>query len=450
MQDSKLLTGSITKSLILFALPMIAGNLLQQCYNIADTIIVGRFLGANALAAVGSAYTLMVFLTSIILGLCMGSGASFSISYGRGNLDRLKTGIFQSFVFIGLVTLVINLLVFLAIDFIIWFLRIGDVQVAGLMKDYLLVIFAGIAATFLQNFFSCLLRALGDSKTPLIFLAISAILNIILDLVFICVCGWGVAGAAFATILSQWVSGIGLTIFTLHAFPELRPERQHMRWNRTIFHEITSFSFLTCLQQSVMNFGILLVQGLVNSFGPVVMAAFAAAVKIDTFAYNPVQDFGNAFSTFIAQNYGAGKSDRIHKGIRSAFLLVAGFSVLISVIVVVLAKPLMGIFIDAEEVDIIAAGAHYLHVEGACYIGIGMLFLLYGLYRAVARPGMSVVLTVISLGTRVVLAYVLSAIPAIGVTGIWLSVPIGWALADLTGLLYWRRLSKRGLTFERS
>ena len=446
MQESTLLSGNITKSLLIFALPMIAGNLLQQCYNIADTIIVGRFLGTNALAAVGSAYTLMVFLTSIMLGLCMGSGASFSISYGRGDRDRLRVGIFQSFVFIGLVTLVINVLVFVGCDFIIWFLRVGDAEVADLMKTYLLVIFAGIAATFLQNYFSCLLRALGNSKVPLVFLAVSAVMNIVLDLLFVCVFYWGVAGAALATILSQWVSGIGLALYTLRAFAELRPERRHMRWDGEIFHEITSFSFLTCIQQSVMNFGILLVQGLVNSFGPVIMAAFAAAVKIDTFAYNPVQDFGNAFSTFIAQNYGAGKAERIRRGVRSAFLTAAVFSILVSAVVVLFAEPLMTIFIDESETEIIAAGVHYLRVEGAFYVGIGILFLLYGLYRAVARPGVSVVLTVISLGTRVVLAYALSAIPAIGVTGIWAAVPIGWALADIAGIWYWRKLSRRGET----
>ena len=190
----------------------------------------------------------------------------------------------------------------------------------------------------------------------------------------------------------------------------------------------------------------MLVQGLVNSFGPVIMAAFAAAVKIDTFAYNPVQDFGNAFSTFIAQNYGAGKAERIRRGLRSAFLTAAVFSILVSAVVVVFAEPLMTIFIDESETEIIAAGVHYLRVEGAFYVGIGILFLLYGLYRAVARPGVSVVLTVISLGTRVVLAYALSAIPAIGVTGIWAAVPIGWALADIAGIWYWRKLSRRGET----
>ena len=188
-----------------------------------------------------------------------------------------------------------------------------------------------------------------------------------------------------------------------------------------------------------MNFGILMVQGLVNSFGPVIMAAFAAAVKIDSFAYMPVQDFGNAFSTFVAQNYGAQKTARIQKGIKSALLTVLVFCLVITGAVCLFARPLMMIFVRPEETEIIAAGIQYLRIEGACYFGTGCLFLLYGLYRALKKPGMSLVLTIISLGTRVALAYLLSGIAPIGVTGIWMAVPIGWLLADLAGLWYYRK-----------
>ena len=191
---------------------------------------------------------------------------------------------------------------------------------------------------------------------------------------------------------------------------------------------------MTCVQQSVMNFGILMVQGLVNSFGPVVMAAFAAAVKIDTFAYLPVQDFGNAYSTFIAQNYGAGQKERMRKGTKESFLIGFVFCIFISALVCIFATPLMTIFVSAKETAVIASGVHYLRIEGAFYCGIGCLFLLYGYYRAVKKPGMSVVLTIISLGTRVTLAYVLSVF--IGETGIWMAIPIGWVLADITGLVY--------------
>lgn len=431
--------GGITGRLLRFALPLMAGNLLQQLYNVADTLVVGRFLGADALAAVGSAYTLMTFLTSILLGLCMGSSAFFSIQFGRRDSERLKNSFFLAFLLIGLAALALNALSFAGLDWIIRALQVPE-TVVPLMREYLFYIFFGILATFLYNYFANLLRAVGNSVVPLVFLGVSAVLNIVLDLVFVLVCRWGVAGAAVATVIAQYVSGIGILLYYLLRFPELRIARRHMKWDGSIVREIAGFSCLTCVQQSVMNLGILMVQGLVNSFGAAVMAAFAAAVKIDSFAYMPVQDFGNAFSTFIAQNYGAGRADRIRRGIKSAAACAFGFCAAISILVCVFARPLMGLFIPPEEMEIIAVGVGYLRIEGACYFGIGLLFLLYGFYRAVSRPGMSVVLTAASLGTRVLLAHLLSAVPALGVTGIWVSVPIGWALADIVGVVYyWKK-----------
>ena len=425
--------GKISRSLLLFALPMMAGNLLQQFYNIADTLIVGRVLGSNALAAVGSAYTQMTFLTSIFLGLSMGSGALFSIYKGKNDQDSLRNAIVHAFALIMAVTVLLNVLVYIGIDPILHFLRVPD-EVWDGMKAYLLVIFAGIIATSLYNYFSCLLRALGNSTIPLVFLAVSAVLNIGLDLLFVAVLPWGIRGAALATVIAQYVSGIGITLYVLLKCRDLLPSREDLQFNRQILGEIGNLSSMTCVQQSVMNFGILMVQGLVNSFGPVVMAAFAAAVKIDTFAYLPVQDFGNAYSTFIAQNYGAGKKDRIRKGTRESFLISFLFCIVISAVVCIFAAPLMRIFVSAKETAVIASGVRYLRIEGAFYCGIGCLFLLYGYYRAVKKPGMSVILTVISLGTRVALAYILSAY--IGETGIWMAIPIGWVLADVTGLVY--------------
>lgn len=425
--------GKISRSLLLFALPMMAGNLLQQFYNIADTLIVGRVLGSNALAAVGSAYTLMTFLTSIFLGLSMGSGALFSIYKGKSDQDSLRNAIVHAFALIMAVTVLLNVLVYIGIDPILHFLRVPD-EVWDGMKAYLLVIFAGIIATSLYNYFSCLLRALGNSTIPLVFLAVSAVLNIGLDLLFVAVLPWGIRGAALATVIAQYVSGIGITLYVLLKCRDLLPSREDLQFNRQILGEIGNLSSMTCVQQSVMNFGILMVQGLVNSFGPVIMAAFAATVKIDTFAYLPVQDFGNAYSTFIAQNYGAGKKDRIRKGTRESFLISFLFCIVISAVVCIFAAPLMRIFVSAKETAVIASGVRYLRIEGAFYCGIGCLFLLYGYYRAVKKPGMSVILTVISLGTRVALAYILSAY--IGETGIWMAIPIGWVLADVTGLAY--------------
>ena len=433
--------GSITKTLLLFAMPMIAGNLLQQFYNIADTLIVGRFLGAEALAAVGSSYTLMTFLTSILLGLSMGSGAVFSIYYGEKNEEKLKESMVAAFWLILVVALVVNVIVFLCIHPIMNFLQVPE-EIYDIMKEYLWIVFCGIFASFLYNYFASLLRAVGNSMAPLMFLAVSAVLNIILDLWFVLGLKWGVAGAAAATVFSQYVAGIGIFLYSGIKMPYFHEIKKYIRPKKEMMKAIGQFSFLTCLQQSVMNLGILMVQGLVNSFGTVIMAAFAAAVKIDSFAYMPVQDFGNAFSTFVAQNYGAGREDRIKNGIKKAVRLSVGFSLCISAVVFIFARPLMMIFIRSEETAILNAGVEYLRIEGAFYSGIACLFLLYGYYRAVKKPGMSLVLTIISLGTRVALAYVLSAIPEIGVTGIWWSVPIGWGLADLAGFLYYKRLRK--------
>ena len=396
LRNGDLTQGGITSTLLRFTLPMMAGSLLQQCYNIADTLIVGQCIGADALAAVGSAYTLMVFLISVLLGLSIGSGTVFSLHYGAGNSSALRRSIFVSFVLIGAVTFLLNVL-----------------------------------------------RAVGDSVTPLWFLAVSVVLNIVLDLFFILQLGWGIEGAAIATVIAQGAAAAGILLYTCKKRPELRLHREDMHFDRCSLKEIVSFSTLTCVQQSVMNFGILMIQGLVNSFGTAVMAAFAAAVKIDSFAYMPVQEFGNAFSTFIAQNFGAKRYERIRRGVRSAFLTTVIFSLIVSVVVFVFAEPLMLIFVHPSETEILATGVEYLRIEGAFYYGIGILFLLYGYYRAIRKPGMSVVLTVISLGTRVVLSYILAAIPSIGVTGIWWSIPIGWLLADAVGVLYYKMKNEK-------
>ena len=426
--------GPVMRSMLLFAVPMILGNLLQQCYNIADTLIVGQFLGKNALAAVGSSFTLMTFLTSILLGLCMGSGALFSIRFGQRDEAGLREAVCASFVLITSAALLLSGAAFACLDFLRVFLRV-PAEVWGFMREYLSVIFCGIAATFLYNYFASLLRALGNSVVPLIFLAVSTVLNIALDLWFVLGLKRGVTGAAEATVIAQYVSGIGIAVYTWFRCPQFRTGPRAISWS--CVREIASFSILTCVQQSVMNLGILMVQGLVNSFGATVMAAFAAAVKIDAFAYMPVQDFGNAFSTFIAQNYGAQEEARIRAGLKGAVGASMLFCVAVSALVCCFAHPLMAMFVGEGEAEIILEGIRYLRIEGAFYCGIGCLFLLYGLYRALGKPGMSVILTVISLGTRVALAYILSAIPAIGVIGIWWSVPIGWALADIVGILYY-------------
>ncbi len=442
----ELTQGNVQKTMLLFAGPMILGNLLQQCYNIADTLIVGHFLGAGALAAVGSAYTLMTFLTSVLIGLCMGSSSVWSFYYGKGDMEKLRDGVLSSFLFICTVSLTMNVLVFAGLDWILAVLR-TPAALMSMMREYVFAIFWGIFFVFLYNYFAFLLRAVGNSVAPLWFLGIASVLNIILDLLFVVVLDRGIEGAAVATVIAQALSGVGIGIYTWMKLRrmifapdagdgQMTGKNRICRGIREAVPEIVKFSLSSSIQQSVMNFGILMIQGLVNSFGTAVMAAFAAAVKIDSFAYMPAQEFANAFSIFISQNYGAGKQERVQRSVRDSFRTSVGFCILISVFVFLLAPYLMMIFISPSETEIIRIGAEYLRIEGACYCGIGILFLLYGYYRGVGKPEMSVVLTVISLGTRVLLAYALA--PVIGVLAIWIAIPIGWLLADVTGVVYGR------------
>lgn len=435
-KERDLTSGNITSGLWAFAVPLMLGNLIQQFYNLADTWIVGRYIGNIGLAAVGSSYTLMTFLTYIIIGLCLGNSTFISMEYGKKNIEKIRNGIYISFVMILAVTVGIIIIFYGFLDEIIKMLQVPKDTVAD-MKVYLVYVFIGFFATFIYNYISNVLRAIGNSVIPLIFLGVSVVLNVFLDILFVAVLKMGIMGAAVATVISQYISALGTFGYYFFQYPQLKVRKSDIKWNKSNFKSILSLSGFTCIQQSVMNFGILMVQGLVNSFGTTVMAAFAVAVKIDTLAYMPVQDFGNAFSVFVAQNYGANKVQRINEGIKSAVISIIIFCILVSSAVFVFANDFMKIFVSNNQV--ISVGAEYLRIEGAFYVGIGILFMLYGFYRAVDKPIMSVVLTVISLGTRVILAYVLSAIDFIGVTGIWAAIPIGWFLADLVGLIYMKK-----------
>lgn len=433
MQGKSMVEGKVLPSILIFALPLFLSNLLQQFYNIADTLIVSNFIGKDALAAVGSSFTLMILITSIIFGLCLGASSLFSIKFGEGNIVGLKRIVHSSFVLIAIITLILVLMVYFNIDAILRFMNVGGI-VFRMMKDYLLIIFLGIPALFLYNFSASIYRSFGNSKIPMIYLAISVFINIVLDYIFVVIFKTGVRGAAIATILAQYMSAVAIFLNCYISYRNLRFHKKEKTINLSSMKLVGKYSILTCLQQSIMNFGIFMVQGLVNSFGTNVMAAFASGVKVDSFAYMPVQDFGNAFSIFVAQNFGANKKERIRKGLRVSLIVSFIFSLMVSILVVIFSKELISIFITDE--NIIEIGARYLTIEGSFYFLIGWLFILYGYYRSVALPQMSIVLTVISLGIRVLLAYI-SAYTPLGLVGIWISIPIGWFLADSFGFMYY-------------
>lgn len=389
-----LTSGKPTGLIIAFAIPMIIGNLFQQMYNVVDSIIVGQFVGKNALAAVSSGFAVITVV--LMVGALVG------------------------------------------LDVIMKFMNIPKALYVE-AKNYLGIIFAGLFFVFLYNAMGSLLRALGDSKTPLYFLILSAVLNIVLDLVFVLGFNQGVQGVALATLIAQGVSALLCVIYSFKKLSILHMSLKEIVFDKEIFKITAKYAVLTSMQQSIMNFGILMVQGLVNSFGASAMAAFGVATKIDAFAYMPVQDFGNAFATYVAQNEGAGKRERVFEGVRCVVKMICLFCVVISLLVIIFSEQLMLIFIQPEEIEVIAIGVEYLRVVAMFYVLIGFLFMYYGFYRGIGNVQMSIVLTVISLGARVVLAYTLAAIPAIGLIGIWWAIPIGWTLADVIGYSVYRK-----------
>ncbi len=427
--------GGIVAPILSFAMPLIAGNMLQTLYNAADSVIVGRFVGPDALAAVGSAYSLMTFLTSLMIGLSMGASVAFSRLYGRGEKEGLKASIAIAFVLIGVISMMITIAAAILLPTIIRLLSVPD-ELTGMMDSYMRIILAGLPALFLYNFYASAERAVGNSGAALMMMALSSVMNIILDLIFVIPLKLGVDGAAIATVISQYAAAAGITLYALIRSPLLRFRPRHVPDGMHMLPDLLSLSVLTSMQQSIMNLGILMVQGVVNSFGSGVMAAFAAGVKIDSIAYMPLQEFGNAFSTFVAQNDGAGRKDRIRKGLKAAFIIATIYGLLISAVVFIIPHLLLSIFISPEETEIIGIGTSYLRIEGAFYILIGYLFLFYGIFRAVSYPSVSLLLTIISLGLRVALAYLLSV--PLGPSGIWMSIPIGWIIADVTGLIMMR------------
>ena len=270
MKHTRELTqGNILIGLWAFAVPLMLGNVMQQLYNLVDTWVVGKYIGEQALAAVGASYTLVTFLTSVILGLCLGAGAFFSMAYGKKDWDAFRNGLVMSFTAIGGLALIVMVVVYLLLNSIIQWLQVPQETFAD-MRTYLVYVMAGFFATFLYNYYANVLRSVGNSVIPLVFLAVSVVLNIGLDLLFVIPLQGGIAGAAVATVISQYISGIGIGLYFIKMYPEYWPQRKDVRWDGKNLKQIMSLSGFTCLQQSVMNFGILMIQGLVNSFGAVI------------------------------------------------------------------------------------------------------------------------------------------------------------------------------------
>lgn len=435
-------TGNITNKLLLFTLPIFLGNIFQQIYSLSDTLVVGRFLGSNALAAVGSSTALMVLITSIIIGLCLGSSVLFAKLYAAKDYEKLSKAISTSIIFILGVTIIISAILLIFLEPLLIMFQV-PIEALGLAKDYLYIVISGLFFLSLYNIAAAMLRAIGNSKIPLMFLIVSSTVNVAFDFILVLAIPMGIKGPALSTFFAQLASGIPIFIYALRQFKFVNLK---LKFDKSIFKEVWDHSILTSLQQSIMNFGILLIQGLVNSFGVVAMAAFTIGVRIDAFAYMPAQDFGNAFSLYVAQNKGVNNDIRIRKGFRSAIVSSTIFCGIISIIIFIFAPFFVKLF-SPENAEVLTQGVKYLRIEGSFYILIGYLFIFYALFRGLGMFKTSIVLTITSLGLRVLLAYSFT-FSGLGLTSIWASIPIGWCIADLLGFYLYFKVSKKNFNLD--
>ncbi len=428
--------GKPMKLVFGFAMPMMIGSLFQQLYNTVDAVIVGKYEGPDALAAIGAAFPLMFFMMSVIIGMTMGVSVIISQLYGAGDRNGLQKAVSTSMIFLVGMSVVMTAVGLVIIDPLLALTRTpADIHL--LCADYLRVIVWGGVFNVLYNAYTAILRGMGDSKTPVLFLAAAALSNIVLDLIFVVQFRMGVKGVAIATVMAQAISAILCVVYSSVKIPILRLRLKELTFDKEMFRHIVSFGVPTAIQQSIVSLGMMSVQGLVNSFGSVTMAGYTAANKIDSFAMQPSMNFGNALSSFVGQNVGAGDFERSQKGLRETLKMSVAFCVMASVIMVAFSHQLLSIFMDEGNEAVIAVGAEYLTVMASCYFLMATMHAFSGFFRGTGYTRMALYMSITSLGVRIVTSYALA--PVIGASAIWWGLPVGWLTTVLLGMYAYRQ-----------
>lgn len=427
--------GNEGKLIFRFAMPMLLGNVFQQLYTVVDTIIVGKFIGNEALAAVGTSFPIIFMLISFIIGITMGFTIIISQYFGAKDMDRVKHAINTLYVFVFFASIVISLAGSLLSG---WIFRLVDLpeQIIPQAKLFLIIYFSGLIFLFGYNGTSAILRGLGDSKTPLYFLIGSVILNILLDLLFVLVFGWGIAGVAVATVLSQAFAFFAQIIYLNRYHSFLKFSFRDLKFDRRIFRQGIRIGLPTGFQQTFVAAGMLALYWIVNRYGVVANAAYSAAGRVDMFAIMPAMSFSAALSTFVGQNLGANRPNRVKRGLRDTFLMTSVIAIAISLVTVFFGKYLMMIFSNDQEV--IKTGRIYLLIIGPFYILFTTMFIVSGVLRGAGDTFIPMIFTLLALwAVRVPAAYILSSIPEIGIHGVFWSIPIGWFVGVVLATLYY-------------
>ena len=428
-----LTSGHEAKLLFYFALPMLIGNVFQQLYSTVDSIIVGRALGKNALAAVGTSFPIIFLLISLLMGVTMGTTILIAQYYGAREMQNVKKTMDTAYIFLFFASLTITALGLILSRPILILLKTPP-EVLPLAKEYLDITFLGIITAFGYNSINAILRGLGDSKTPLFFLIIATIINTVLDLLFILVFNWGVAGAAWATVIAQG-SSFAFGLYYLNRFHELFDfNLKKMRFDPEIFRLSIRIGLPTGIQQMLVGSGMMVLFRIVNGFGAAVVAAYTAATRIDSFASMPAMNFSAAVSSFVGQNLGAGKPERVKKGYLAALGMSTIISLTMTIVALVFGKELISLFNTDQEV--IATGARYLMIVGLFYIVFSSMFITNGVMRGAGDTFIPMLITLISLWlVRVPASAILSQ--RYGPDGIWWGIPLGWLLGTSLSVGYY-------------
>lgn len=425
MMKGDMTQGNTSKILITFAVPMVIGNIAQQLYNTTDAIIVGRFIGKNALAAVGVANPIMSIAIFFIFGICIGTSVLISQLYGAGRHDALKREVSTALIIGMAFTIGMSIISMLLSK---WVLIITGTP-GEILKDadiYLKIIFGGLIFSFLYNFYSSALRSVGDSRTPLIFLLISCVLNGVLCVIFVAAFKWGVAGSAIATVIAQGISSVLCIVYVYIRIPLIRLELSELTVDKHLLRKTIQYSWMTALQQTLLYVGKLLVQGVVNPFGTDAIAAYNSVTRVDAFILAPGDSFSASVATYSAQNKGADKWDRIIEGYKKSNVIITVYSVATALIVFIGAEGIMRLFVPGNETEVIVIGVRYLKLMSVFYALSGFCNIFQGLFRGVGKLRVTLVATIMQLGVRIILSYLFA--PYLGVSSVAYAIAAGWIL----------------------
>jgi len=430
----KNLTEGNSGSLIFkFAIPMLIGNVFQQLYSVVDSIIVGRYIGKQALAAVGASFPLIFMMISFVVGVAIGTTIIVSQYFGAKDIKMVKRSIETMYVFLFFAAILVTILGITLSGPIFRLIKLPE-DVIPQAITYFNVYLTGTIFFFGFNGISSVLRGLGDSKTPLYFLVFSTVINVILVWLFVAIFKWGVAGSAWATVIAQAGAFFTGVIYLNRTHEIVKLNSLHLVFDKAIFRKSIMIGLPTGLQQTFVSIGMLAVTRIVNGFGTDAIAAYSVAIRLDSLAGMPAMNFGAALSTFVGQNLGANKPERVKQGFKATFLMSGALALLTSLFVIIFRQQLMHLFTD--DAAVIAIGAEYLVIVSSFYIFFSAMFVIGGVMRGAGDTLIPMFITLFALwAIRIPAAWILSRY--FGVDGIWWSIPVAWFIGMTLSYLYY-------------